>query len=327
MSWGVVHEVKCIVFNDDYMTCEWDSSQKPASNYSLYYWYKQDPIAECEHYLQSDGVNMGCWFNRSQIHIFRSFNVYLNTSNNGSRHFYRSHTMQLQDLVKPNPPVNLTIQGSGNNQLHLTWGSTYKAPHCLLHMVEYHSSTDTKSKTAATEEMKFILASVDPKKLYTFYIRSKINDKCGTTDLWSLPAGPVFWEGNSTSKGSEDKNTAVWFWIQNVVFPIGSFLLLILLFLTLMRVERVWLVLMPKIPNPSNKFEELFTAYQGNFSEWAGVPKDAVESFKPSYRESICHVTELLPGGGYLPLGSDILGKAGEVPGVSVDLISKTDIE
>ncbi|KAL8180739.1 UNVERIFIED_CONTAM: hypothetical protein K2H54_032360 [Gekko kuhli] len=301
-----LQEVKCIVFNDDYMTCEWDSSQTPASNYSLYYWYKKDPTAECEHYLQSNGVNMGCWFSRSQIHLFRSFNVYLNTSNNGSSHFYRSRTMQLQDLVKPSPPVNLTIQSSGNNQLQVTWGSTYKAPHCLIHMVEHHSSTDTKSKTAATEEMKFILASVDPKKLYTFYVRS-----------------------------SEDKAMSVWFWIQNVLFPIGSLLLLILLFLTLIRMERkyytndrrVWLVLMPKIPNPSNKFEELFTAYQGNFSEWAGVPKDALESFKPSYRESICHVTELLPGGGYLPLGSDILGKAGEMPGVSVDLVSKTDIE
>ncbi|XP_060105484.1 cytokine receptor common subunit gamma [Heteronotia binoei] len=309
------------------MTCEWDSSQKPASNYSLYYRSGKDRVVECQHYLQRDGVNKGCWFNGSQIDIFPSFYVYLHIINNGSSLFYRNSTIQLQDRVKPNPPINLTIQSLGNNQLQVTWGSTYKIPGCLMHMVEYQSSTDTKPKNSPTEEMKFILPSVDPKKNYTFYIRSKLNDKCATTDLWSLPAGPVFWGGNSPSKGTEDKTKSMWFWIQNVLFPIGSFLLLLLLLLILMRMERVWLVLMPRIPNPSNKFEELFTAYQGNFSEWAGVTKDAVESFMPSYRESICHVTELLPGGGYLPLSNDILGKAGELPGVSVDLVSRIDID
>lgn len=38
--------------------------------------------------------------------------------------------------------------------------------------------------------------------------------------------------------GTVDKAKSVWFWIQNVLFPIGSLLLLILLFLTLMRMER-----------------------------------------------------------------------------------------
>lgn len=36
--------------------------------------------------------------------------------------------------------------------------------------------------------------------------------------------------------------------------------------------------------------------------EWAGVPKDVVESFKPNYSENICHVCELPPKESYEPL-------------------------
>lgn len=36
--------------------------------------------------------------------------------------------------------------------------------------------------------------------------------------------------------------------------------------------------------------------------EWAGVPKDVVESFKPNYSENICHVSELPPKDSYEPL-------------------------
>nr|XP_056714992.1 LOW QUALITY PROTEIN: cytokine receptor common subunit gamma [Euleptes europaea] len=318
-------DVNCIVFDDDYMTCEWDSSQKPATSYSLYYRYRKDPMVECKHYLQSDGVNTGCRFNSSQINLFHAFYVYVNSSDSDSS-FFNERPMSLQNRVKPNPPVNLTIKNLGNNQLLVSWGSTYKHAHCLEYMVEYKSDTDTEQKNSRTEEMKFILPSVDPEKRYTFYVKSKIASKCGDTELWSLPAGPVFLGPNTTTKGIVDDVKSLWFWTQNVLIPIGSFVLLLLLVFTLMRMERVWVVLMPRIPNPSKKFEELFTAHQGNFSEWAGVPKDAVESFKPSYRESICHVTELLPGGGYLPLGNDILGKAGEVPGVTVDPVPKIDV-
>uniref|UniRef100_A0A452GUN4 Uncharacterized protein n=1 Tax=Gopherus agassizii TaxID=38772 RepID=A0A452GUN4_9SAUR len=59
---------------------------------------------------------------------------------------------------------------------------------------------------------------------------------------------------------------------------------------------------MPRIPNPSKNFDELFNIHQGNFPEWAGVSKDVVESFKPNYSESFCYVSELPPKEGSLPL-------------------------
>lgn len=59
--------------------------------------YAKRPPAECGHYLRRDGVNMGCWFNKNQIILNLSFNVYINASNYSSRPVIRK-SMNLQDL-------------------------------------------------------------------------------------------------------------------------------------------------------------------------------------------------------------------------------------
>lgn len=47
----------------------------------------------------------------------------------------------------------------------------------------------------------FSFPSVDYEKYYTFYVRSKINSYCGSTQLWSEWSVPVVWGNNYTSKG------------------------------------------------------------------------------------------------------------------------------
>lgn len=41
--------------------------------------------------------------------------------------------------------------------------------------------------------MEFQIPSVDPKKHYAFYVKSKLHNKCATTDLWSEESNPTFW--------------------------------------------------------------------------------------------------------------------------------------
>ncbi|XP_061454819.1 cytokine receptor common subunit gamma isoform X1 [Rhineura floridana] len=315
--------LECIVFNEEYMTCDWGSRQKPTANYSLYYWYDiHEAPQECEHYIQSDGINTGCWF--SDVDLDYYFNAYISVNHSRNSSVLEQHVL-LQHRVKPSPPINLSIQNMSNNQLLLTWGSSKIPHHCLEHIVKYKSNKDTDWMEQKTQVMKFNLVSVDPEKFYTFFVRSKMSESCASTNLWSDEAGPVTWGKNATTKGSANEVQSMYFWIQSILIPVGSLFLLLFMVLALMRMERVWLILMPRIPNPSNKFEDLFTAHQGNFSEWAGVSKDAMESFKPNYRESICRVSELLPGGGYLPVCNDTMGKAGGVAGISGEPTPKVD--
>jgi len=109
----------------------------------------------------------------------------------------------------------------------------------------------------------FSFPSVDYEKYYTFYVRSKINNYCGNTQLWSEWSVPVFWGNNSTSKGSSGperprsprrprsvltvsprlvagvaEEQLQWFWIHTVLIPIASCLLLLVLVVLLVRMER-----------------------------------------------------------------------------------------
>ncbi|NXL95853.1 IL2RG protein, partial [Alectura lathami] len=284
--------VECVLFNEEYMTCTWGSRETLAVNYSLYYWYENKlPVVECKHYLWDHGVRVGCHFSQSEITQFEHFYVLVNASLNGRTLVIPTERMELQNLVKPEAPVNLTIRNTSSNQLQLTWNSPYPKAHCLEHAVQYKSNKDTSWVEHRVKGDIFSFPSVDYEKYYTFQVRSKINIYCGSTQLWSEWSLPVFWGSNSTGKGVVEEQLQ-WFWIHAVLIPIASCLLLVLVVL-LVRMERVWVIIMPRIPNPSKNFDELFITHNGNFQEWAGVPKDVVESFKPNYSESICYVSEL----------------------------------
>ncbi|NWY56193.1 IL2RG protein, partial [Chionis minor] len=290
--------VECVIFNEEYMNCTWGSRETLTANYSLYYWYEnRSPVVECKHYLQVQGIIVGCHFNQSEIIQFQPFRVLINASLSGSTLEVRSERMDLQDLVKPAAPVNLNIRNVSGNQLQLTWTSPYPKAQCLEHAVKYKSNKDTSWTEQQVKGDIFSFPSVDYEKYYTFYVRSKINSYCGNTQLWSEWSVPVVW-------GSKDvaEDQMHWFWIHMVLIPIASCLLLLVLVVLLVRMERVWVILMPRIPNPSKNFDELFITHNGDFQEWAGVPKDIVESFKPNYSENICHVSELPPKDSYEPL-------------------------
>ncbi|RMB98338.1 hypothetical protein DUI87_25243 [Hirundo rustica rustica] len=258
--------VECVLFNEEYMTCMWGSTEMPTVNYSLFYWYKNmsDKVVECKHYLQDKGVRVGCHFKQNELIQFQPFHVLINASVGGKTLEIPSKRMLLQDLVKPEAPVNLTIRNMSNNQLQLTWASPYPKERCLEHAVKYKSNKDTSWTELSVNGDVFSLPSVDYEKSYTFYVRSKINKFCGSTQFWSEWSVPVIWGSNSTSQGTVEE-WLHWFGIRTVLVPIASCLLLLVLVILLVRMERVWVILMPRIPNPSKNFDELFITHNGNF--------------------------------------------------------------
>uniref|UniRef100_A0A8C5S7Q5 Uncharacterized protein n=1 Tax=Laticauda laticaudata TaxID=8630 RepID=A0A8C5S7Q5_LATLA len=271
-------KVDCICHNEDYVICDWGSQQKPDRNYSFYFCKP----SECKDYIQKDRLNVA----------FRRFGLREKVGRARLLCPPEPHLHSL--LVRAGKPFNLTFHNLSNHQLLLTWDTPYKRPICLQHSVRFKSNKDTEFMVGII--MKFQIPSVDPEKRYIFYVKSKVNNNCASTNLWSEESSPAFWGKVVTSMSSLSSL------VKTIVIPLASFLILMLLLVALLQMEKVRVVLMPRIPNPSKKFEELFTAYQGNFSEWAGVSKYTVESFKPNYYEDICAITELLPSGGYLSL-------------------------
>ncbi|PKU32956.1 hypothetical protein llap_16741 [Limosa lapponica baueri] len=111
-----------------------------------------------------------------------------------------------------------------SNQLQLTWTSPYSKTHCLEHSVKCKSNKDTSwtvkaptvvpgdklctllhgnacphcmAPTSLQEHWVngdiFSFPSMDYEKFYTFYMCSKINSYCGTTQLWCEWSIPMVW--------------------------------------------------------------------------------------------------------------------------------------
>ncbi|XP_038631923.1 interleukin-13 receptor subunit alpha-2-like isoform X2 [Scyliorhinus canicula] len=194
------NDVDCIVYNEEFMECTWIHSEgKP--NYTLYHWYSSQPAKECGNYIQQNGYNVGCNFSKSEIIQFREFSVYRNGSSDSGNELPLTRNFQLQDQVKLNPPENLTLNMTDRNELIFSWGVAEKSLKCRMYEVRYRSDKDKNWQVhTINSQRKYYLASTDPKKLYTFEVRSKINEYCATTVLWSEWSSSVQWGENYTGK-------------------------------------------------------------------------------------------------------------------------------
>ncbi|XP_067853309.1 cytokine receptor common subunit gamma-like isoform X2 [Heptranchias perlo] len=278
------NDVNCIVYNEEFMECTWSHSEgKP--NYTLYHWYYSKPGKECGNYIQQDGYNVGCNFSYNEVSQFQDFHVYINGSTESGNLTSHVQTFQLQNQVKPNPPGNLAVNVTTKNELFLSWDAPMKLSRCLMYGVRYRSNKDTEWQKATVNVQMFNLASVDPEKLYTFQVQSKINDYCGTTNLWSEWSLHVQWGRNETQIENSKEGL-------HTIITVISLLGLIVLVFTLMRSERLKVIIIPKIPNPGRSFDPLFDNHNGNFQDWLGVPKDTLEGFKSIYHENVCIVSE-----------------------------------
>ncbi|KAJ1196699.1 hypothetical protein NDU88_000564 [Pleurodeles waltl] len=267
----------------------WNTQGRPEVNCSLFYWYSDNEtfVVECQRYLQEGGINTGCWFGAAELRYFRAFHIRVNGSLGGEEVVIPTKEMRLQNLVKPDPPVNLTIMNITNSQLLLRWDSSYNR-NCVEFKVKYTSNKETEyTELQVNNQFEFSYPSVDPEKYYTFYVSAKVYTMCASTNLWSDWSAPIHWGKKPTKEPGGFLTT------QNISIICFSVLLFIICALALLRIERIWVIILPRVPNPGKNFEELFITHNGNFSEWTGVPKDALESLKPTFNESICYVSEL----------------------------------
>ncbi|XP_078068018.1 cytokine receptor common subunit gamma-like isoform X2 [Mustelus asterias] len=306
-------DVNCIIYDEEFMECTWDHTEgKP--NYKLYHWYSETPAKECGNYIQQNGYNIGCNFSKSEIIQFRDFFVYRNGSSAAGNVLPLTRTFQLQNQVKLNPPEDLSLNMTTKNELILSWDVPKNLLKCRIYEVRHRSNKDKDWQVfSINAQARYTLSSIDPEKNYTFQVRSKINQYCGTTELWSEWSSLVQWGRNGTENSIG---------IRTIISGL-SLLGLILLVFALIKNERLKVIIIPKIPNPGRSFDPLFNNHNGNFQDWLGVPKDALEGFKSNYHENVCIVSESpanstqssVHGGSYEQHGSTQIPGKVSIPG------------
>ncbi|XP_041051785.1 interleukin-13 receptor subunit alpha-2-like isoform X1 [Carcharodon carcharias] len=225
------NDVNCIVYNEEFMECTWSHSEgKP--NYTLYHWYSSTPVKECGNYIQQNGYNIGCNFSQNEITQFQEFFVYKNGSSDSGNALPQTQSFQLQNQVKLNPPGDLALNISNNNELILSWDVPGKLLKCQMYEIRHRSKNDKKWQVYGINlQARYVLSSIDPEKLYTFQVRSKINEYCATTDLWSEWSPPVQWGRNDTKKAQRK-------WYRLVLFSMMPFLGLLILLVCQIKNKR-----------------------------------------------------------------------------------------
>ncbi|XP_063791698.1 cytokine receptor common subunit gamma [Pseudophryne corroboree] len=284
-------EVHCTMNKYKNVTCLWNQKGHLSENYTLYYWYGMQEssvrhTAPCPQYVIANHITIGCHFPEGKT--FQTFNVKLNSSSMGPPIQKTFHN--LQELVKMDPPANLSVVNTSSLELRLTWEQSLGvfSELCISYQVRHRSMGSDKWTVKNASSKKFSLPSFDPRETYTFYVRSQLNTNCISSNIWSEWSEGVTWGRNATVSDGQPLTELA----KTVLISIISTCVLLLLLLLFIRMERIWFILVPQIPNPGRKFEALFNIYRGDFQEWLGVSKEAVDNLKPNYTEPLCTVSE-----------------------------------
>ncbi|XP_053555059.1 cytokine receptor common subunit gamma-like [Bombina bombina] len=266
----------------------WNQQGTPKENYTLYYRilnFESQPALPCRNYLQDGQINIGCWINAPTVNLFSPFVVQLNSTNR-DKPIIREYE-RMQTMVKLDPPYNLTIKATNHSELLLQW--QFDHGHfpvlCICFQVEHQNMASKEGKVKEVRSALFSLPSYDPKQIYTFRVRNKLCEICADAKMWSEWSEEITWGKNETLIVEASI-------VQSLVISLMSSVLLLVLLFLLIRMERIWVILVPRIPNPGKKFEDLIKIHKGDFQEWLGISKEAVESFKHNYTETLCSVSE-----------------------------------
>ncbi|XP_066505791.1 interleukin 2 receptor, gamma b isoform X2 [Hoplias malabaricus] len=236
---------------------------------------------ECPQYLQEQGHIVGCQIPLRNTEHFNYFSTKLSVD---GRYSVSKNYSNLIKRVKLNTPYNLSLEWTPTSDLCLQWVNSYKKLRCMEFKVRYQRDSDPLQSYSVQSSTVYCIPLASKVVNYTFQVKSRIGQYCGTSDIWSEWSEPVQW-GNS----SEPLSLFSW----QLCISISGCILLIVLGGLLCYCERVRIL--PVFPDPSKNLQDLFQKHNGNVESWVYVSRELKEAFEPDYTESSCLVYESTP--------------------------------
>ncbi|XP_052006271.1 interleukin 2 receptor, gamma b [Xyrauchen texanus] len=275
--------VKCMIINLEYVECTW---YPKASKFNYTFssaFLNNSSFKNCPEYILEHSYTVGC-----KIPLKSQFDkLYTNISSGTGGNQTTSQVFEsLNRYVQLNPPYNVSVTWyEQNSTLLLHWKNSTSISKCVVYMVRYLTDTNlhgVQTQYANVTETSFSLHMVSKNKRYVFNVRSTVAGVCGSSDYWSNWTAPLEWggTGNSSRQG---------------LFGILPVILLFLLVLLLCYCERIKIILLPIVPDPSKNLQDLFHKHDGNVESWVHISRELKEAFEPDYTEPSCDVCEVTP--------------------------------
>ncbi|KAI7802002.1 putative cytokine receptor common subunit gamma, partial [Triplophysa rosa] len=304
--------VECLIINLEYVECTWPETSR--MNYTFSIAFKDDALYEdCTEYMLVNNYTVGCRIPLKN-HEEKFDKVYTKISTGGNQSVSQAFE-SLSKYVRLNPPYNLSVVWfEQNSTLVLQWKkSTNIGNKCMVYMVD--QQTDTNQYFNVTES-SCSLPLVSQNKQYAFRVRSTLSDNCRPSDLWSNWSTWVKW-GNGGTKTNKNISRSGWWQGLFAILPVTLLFLLVWL---LFYCERVKIILLPIVPDPSKNLQDLFHKHDGNVESWIHISKELKEAFEPDYTEPACDVCEVSPS-------CDVSATPEATPTSQADTCDKTNTE
>ncbi|KAI1898194.1 hypothetical protein AGOR_G00069840 [Albula goreensis] len=193
-----IPNVSCLIINLEYINCMWVEQGIPEFNYTFHSRHSQrEAYRECPVYLVRDGRAVGCRLLYEKGIKFRRLRTRLTTNSSSSE---RQQEIDLQDLVKLDPPQGLYLEleeGTHNSLLWLHWRPSCPSA-CVESQVRYRHirglrGDDQWKVTLPIMGYSFTPPFFSPGELFEFQVRMRVPDSCSQSKYWSDWSTPVAW--------------------------------------------------------------------------------------------------------------------------------------
>ncbi|XP_053487489.1 interleukin 2 receptor, gamma b [Ictalurus furcatus] len=281
--------VSCLIINLDYVECNWTKPQMQHINYTFSSAFLWNSFSECPEYLQEQGQNVGCKIPLNATQRFEPFRTKLYVG--GYQTICKNYT-DLKQRVKLNPPSILSVNSSAREgEVCVRWIESKIKKNCVNYTVAYRKASGPWKISIPVMSSSYCVSPVASGVLYTFQVRSSMSDMCGASDFWSDWSDPVEWSNNKGVMTAEQPQV---YW--HVLGSVLGVIVLICLSLLLYYSERIRVVFVPVVPDPSKSLQDLFKKYNGNVESWVYINRELKDAFETDFTESPpCVVCEAGP--------------------------------
>ncbi|KAM4696796.1 interleukin-13 receptor subunit alpha-2-like [Rhinophrynus dorsalis] len=194
-----IENFHCVHYDWESLQCNWNPGKKLASNsnYELMFWHIELARPKtCSKYLSKNGINIGCVFQSQDLEDFTEFFVHV-TGIPGLSPVQSSYfVLQLQDLVKPSAPEDISLTMTASDKLSVEW----KIPkgkillRCLRYEIQFKDEKDIWKTIEAERVSTITISKSNSSHLMCVRIRGKLNKYCANDGYWSDWSPDTCWK-------------------------------------------------------------------------------------------------------------------------------------
>ncbi|XP_043928419.1 interleukin-5 receptor subunit alpha-like isoform X2 [Protopterus annectens] len=267
-----LEDISCVIFDERNLNCTWITSKK-AQNDSQYFFSActQGKKLTCEHYWKTlHHQHTGCHIQNNNK-IAELVYACVHVLSGQSLSAIECKQFEPYKIEKLNPPKNLFV----DEEMKLKWGppnTSIKNMDCFIYQLNESALLRKMWKVIDNDRSTIYQPAVNIKtEKYSYQVRVKKSQLCLENEIWSDWSSPVFIGEDIDEKIRSTRN----YILLSMVFLLS--LCAAALCVRFHLANKLFYILLPPIPSPSNKVKSILMLEEVGFQKFMNAPVKKVE--------------------------------------------------